>query len=496
MADSWGIDQFVFKSIEVVLLKTGYYDFVINVFHDVKHWRRCTDLADLMVEAGLRVLIVTNSRDAFNLIRRNTVHEVIDIKSITETMAVGEDVESEWRSVAGRHGLDQSVYRFVEIECVQNFPAYRSKPDMISYVIKLFKAYEELFADVKVKCFFQLLASDIERRVFFLAGKRIARHSFQYTQSVIPDREIFFVGEDGFADAVFLKKMELLIEPDEDLSENIKKEMGERKRKGKYLARRQWTLKDSFMSLYAIRERLWNARKTEYLLRNFRRFMFVPLRKRIWKFFSNKFVPGEKYLFYPMHAPGEDTVIVRGFPHLDEMALIKIISMSLPAGYKLYVKEHPGWEGWQTLCELRRLREIEEVRLIESATDSHFVINNSEGCVVLNSSVWFESLMLAKPVICIGTGIFTGLGVVREVSDLRALDREIASMIGATPDRRGLDRFLNVMSDLSYDGVYHYPQSCSDLTRKLFKALILHLEKIEDLSSCHTSVLSESHSVA
>ena len=174
-------------------------------------------------------------------------------------------------------------------------------------------------------------------------------------------------------------------------------------------------------------------------------------------------------------------MIVRGFPHLDEIALIKVIAMSLPAGCKLYVKEHPGWEGWHTLCELRRLKEIDEVFLIESTTNSHTVIAHAAGCVVLNSSVWFESLMLSKPVICLGTGIFTGLGLVREVYDLRKLDREIAAMIGLAPDRKVLDRFLNAMWNLSYDGVYHYPHEHSELTRKLFDALMAHIAKLEVL---------------
>jgi len=183
------------------MLKSQRYDFVINVFHDVKHWRRCTDLADFMVAQGYRVLIVTNSDDAMRTVSRHKDHEIVNIKQMAESLTIAGELEAEWREVSARYDLDQSINKFVEIECVQNLPSYHSKQHIVVYTIKLFKAYETLFANAEVGCFFQLLASDIERHVFFLAGKRFARHSVQYTQSVIPDREIFFVARDGAADA-------------------------------------------------------------------------------------------------------------------------------------------------------------------------------------------------------------------------------------------------------------------------------------------------------
>ena len=167
------------------MLKSQRYDFVINVFHDVKHWRRCTDLADFMVAQGYRVLIVTNSDDAMRTVSRHKDHEIVNIKQMAESLTIAGELEAEWREVSARYDLDQSINKFVEIECVQNLPSYHSKQHIVVYTIKLFKAYETLFANAEVGCFFQLLASDIERHVFFLAGKRFARHSVQYTQSVI-----------------------------------------------------------------------------------------------------------------------------------------------------------------------------------------------------------------------------------------------------------------------------------------------------------------------
>jgi hypothetical protein len=434
-----------------------------------------------MVSQGFTVLIVTNSDHALQLVSRNSKHEIVNIKRLAESSLISSDLEEDWRAISARYGIDKSLNKFVELECVQNLPSYKSKQHVREYTVKLLKAYETLLESLQVNCFFQLLASDIERQAFSLAGKRFASHSIQYTQSVIPEKELIFVAHDAAADAVFMSEIERLQSPDKALSDRIKESMLDRKRSGRYLVRREWRLLSSFASVYAIKERILRTEKIEYFRRCLNRFFLVPLRKQLWKVFGRQFRPGEKYVFYPLHAPGEDTVIVRGFPHLDEIALIKIIAMSLPSGYKLYVKEHPGWEGWHTLCELSRLRDINEIRLIKSTTSSHDIILHGAGCVVLNSSVWFESLMLGKPVICLGTGIFTGLGVVREVYDLRTLDREIAAIIDVNPGREGLDRFLNVMWKLSYDGVYHHSQHRSDLTRKLFVALMSHLSTLEVL---------------
>jgi hypothetical protein len=463
-------------------LNFEYYDFVINILHDVKHWKRSTDLADLMVSAGYKVLILTNSNDAVGLVNKNTEHEIINIKNVARALGDFLDIEDEWSKLSTSFGLNQSINKFVELECVQNLPAYKSKKDLLIYTIKLFKAYELIFEKIKINYFFQLLASDVERRVFFLAGKKFAEESMQYTQSVIPDKEIFFVGMDGSADRLFINEIKRN-DFQSDLSvDEIFEKMETNKRNGRYLSRGKLTAIASIKSFHLIKERVLGANKIEYLKRNFCRFIVVPVRKQIWKLYEGNVVSGEKYIFYPMHAPGEDTVIVRSFPNIDEFALIKVISMSLPAEVKLYVKQHPGWEGWHSISDLAKLKKIEEVRLISSETSSHKIIKNSLGCVVLNSSVWFESLMLSKPVICLGSGIFTGLNVVREVIDLRCLDLEISKMIKNTTNHKIIEKFIGAMSNLSYSGVYHYHHGTKMATQKLFVALIKHTTRLKDFS--------------
>ena len=62
--------------------------------------------------------------------------------------------------------------------------------------------------------------------------------------------------------------------------------------------------------------------------------------KTYFKSYSAQELKGKKYIYYPLHKEPELALNFHA-PHLsDQMELVKFISISIPGGYKLLIKEH------------------------------------------------------------------------------------------------------------------------------------------------------------
>ncbi|MCR4923885.1 MAG: hypothetical protein K5931_07770, partial [Lachnospiraceae bacterium] len=97
-------------------------------------------------------------------------------------------------------------------------------------------------------------------------------------------------------------------------------------------------------------------------------YLQVMLRRRKYmgknKLFENP-VEGEDYVYMPLHLIPESTVFVKASYYVDECNLIEQVSKSLPAGWKLYVKEHQAMLGERGLEFYKKVKELHNVRLVQ-----------------------------------------------------------------------------------------------------------------------------------
>ena len=98
--------------------------------------------------------------------------------------------------------------------------------------------------------------------------------------------------------------------------------------------------------------------------------------------FVEKLPEGEKYFFYPMHLEPEAVVLYLGDGiYENQIKLIQNIAASLPAGYYLYVKDHPHEYAYRDVTDYKRLMQVPNIRLL-----SHLILlNNWWGLVWTNT---------------------------------------------------------------------------------------------------------------
>ncbi len=123
----------------------------------------------------------------------------------------------------------------------------------------------------------------------------------------------------------------------------------------------------------------------------------------------------EKYIFYGLHMEPEAVIMNRGTMN-SQLYIIKMLSESLPDGWKLYVKEHPQQFNssgiffyflrniflYRTEQFYRNILDNKNVELINLETSSQTLIENSQGCATICGTIIFESISHHKPVLIFG----------------------------------------------------------------------------------------------
>jgi hypothetical protein len=139
---------------------------------------------------------------------------------------------------------------------------------------------------------------------------------------------------------------------------------------------------------------------------------FVRIRRQYaaqWSGLFERPVKGERYVLYPLHFQPEATTLVLAPYYLDQLALIEDIVKSLPAGYRLYVKEHMSSRGRRPLSYYRRIRNTFGVRLLGPDENSWQLIQNAAAVVVITGTMGWEALLYEKPVITFGKPFYDTL---------------------------------------------------------------------------------------
>lgn len=120
----------------------------------------------------------------------------------------------------------------------------------------------------------------------------------------------------------------------------------------------------------------------------------------------------KKFIFFAMHYQPERTTSPQGECFQEQILAIKIISASLPDGWKLYVKEHPTQminrkvfknKNFRDSYDYKIIRKIKNVELVPLDIESSELIKKAQFVSTINGSIGWETLSQHhKPVVVFG----------------------------------------------------------------------------------------------
>jgi hypothetical protein len=113
-------------------------------------------------------------------------------------------------------------------------------------------------------------------------------------------------------------------------------------------------------------------------------------------------VAGERFVLFPLHFQPEATTLVQAPLYLDQLALLRDIATTLPAGLRLYVKEHVSSRGRRPLGFYEGIRAIPAARLLGPDEDTWSLIREAAAVAVITGTVGWEGLLFGKPVVTFG----------------------------------------------------------------------------------------------
>ena len=124
----------------------------------------------------------------------------------------------------------------------------------------------------------------------------------------------------------------------------------------------------------------------------------------------DEIVGDNKFLYFPLHVDPEMSTMVLADKLTEQVAVIERISRSMPAGYKLIVKEHIPCIGKRPKGIYKRIKRLPDVHLISPFNDNFEILKKTALTVTITGSACWESIMLGKPPVILGNVHFTNLG--------------------------------------------------------------------------------------
>ena len=122
-------------------------------------------------------------------------------------------------------------------------------------------------------------------------------------------------------------------------------------------------------------------------------------------------VPSDRrYVLYPMHVAPEAALLGSTPEVADQFSLIKNISMNLPWGIRLCVKQHPAQHKWSgpSFAFYRKLAALKNVNVISGTAPTEKILSdpNCIAVTIINGTVGLEAAANHKPVFVFGRAIF------------------------------------------------------------------------------------------
>lgn len=186
----------------------------------------------------------------------------------------------------------------------------------------------------------------------------------------------------------------------------------------------------------------------------------LPTKRKLFKLYKKLSVYPDlntKYLVFFMHFQPERTSMPEAYDFSNQWFIIRMLSQSLPKGWKLVVKEHPSIFINQLDFRYRNSKfyknidAIDNVELASLYCDTFDLIDYSQAIVTITGTVGVQALIRNKPVLVFGVASYRNqpnVYSIRELSDLEEAIEDIKN----TGSENQLEWLLDINS-MSVSGI-------------------------------------------
>ncbi len=185
--------------------------------------------------------------------------------------------------------------------------------------------------------------------------------------------------------------------------------------------------------------------------------ILMSLKKRYRSFFINKnFIKdlgNEKFIFFPLIVEPERSLLIDAPFYTNLIELITNIIKSLPVGYKLYVKEHPGMNtrDWRSISFYKQIMSLPNVKMIHPSIHPQEILQKCSLVITLASTSGFEAAFYGKNTITFVNSVYSSLKSVLLLKDIHDLPKFIRKSLHTSVDFTDLSKFVDILNKNSFD---------------------------------------------
>ncbi len=187
-----------------------------------------------------------------------------------------------------------------------------------------------------------------------------------------------------------------------------------------------------FSSLNGIRNRFFYR-----IVLNFKLWKLIKLQIYYNKRANNRLDLEKDYVFVGLHMQPEKTSQPMGGEFDNQLMMIKILSDSVPKGWKVYVKEHPNQFNVKKVPNRHYrdklfydcLEQMENVEMVPLEIDSEILIEKSKMVATLTGTLGWEAITRSIPALVFGYTYYMACKVVRKVECVTSCKDAISELM-------------------------------------------------------------------
>lgn len=162
-----------------------------------------------------------------------------------------------------------------------------------------------------------------------------------------------------------------------------------------------------------------------------------------------------KYVYFPLHVPGDAALTLRSPKYLDQISLIEYLARNLPIEVNLFIKEHPAQIGAiQRKQIISLLRQYDNLKLIHPSKNNFELLENASCVISINSKSGAEAIALGKKVIVLGDAFYSDSHLVTFLNDLSIFNETIKNLLADINKSKSSDieNYFQAIWDKSSNG--------------------------------------------
>jgi len=159
------------------------------------------------------------------------------------------------------------------------------------------------------------------------------------------------------------------------------------------------------------------------------------------------------FIYFPLHSEPERALSVAAPYYTNQLAVIFNIAQSLPAGYFLYIKEHPLMKilNWRSTSYYKAILNLPNVKLLHPSISSKDVIQKSSLVITIAGTTGFEALFYKKPVITFSKTGYSTIPSVHTIKKIEELPTILKSSLETEVDPISLGEYVKTLNENSFE---------------------------------------------